>query len=138
MLTFEEAVDLFSYDEQTGNLIRRATRGNQPAGSIAGHTTIEGYVVISINGRTYKAHRIVWLIKTGIWPNMDIDHEDTDKANNRWANLRLADDSTNGANRPVRRDNKLGVKGITLQRRAKRYLARLTVRGHTRVIGWID
>ena len=41
-------------------------------------------------------HRAAWLLATGHWPPEEIDHDDRDRSNNRWINLRCA---THGQNR---------------------------------------
>jgi len=51
---------------------------------------------------------------TGGWPKARIDHRDLDRKNNKWSNLREADDSKNRANTRARPDNKLNIKGVGL------------------------
>lgn len=53
---------------------------------------------------------------TGRWPDFDIDHKDTDKSNDRIKNLRDATRSVNLQNQiKAKRNNKLGVLGVTVQ-----------------------
>lgn len=54
-----------------------------------------------------------------------IDHKDLNKANNRKYNLRIANKQTNGINRPCNKNNKLGVKGVSLNSDNKTYSARI-------------
>jgi hypothetical protein len=60
---------------------------------------VHGYLTGGLFGKGYKAHRIIWAIQTGEWPRDQIDHIDRDKTNNRWANLREANNGQNAANR---------------------------------------
>lgn len=56
-----------------------------------GHMNSEGYMVIGIDGRTYKVHRLVY--ETWVGPIIDgytIDHIDRNRTNNVVSNLRLA------------------------------------------------
>ena len=81
------------------------SNGNRvKAGEVAGglHKST-GYLVVQIYGRKYKAHIVVWAMMTGAWPERQIDHRDTDGSNN----------SQNGANKGLRKDSALGVKGVT-------------------------
>jgi hypothetical protein len=58
-----------------------------------------GYPSGSIFDICVSAHRVIWAMQTGEWPETTVDHEDGDKKNNRWKNLRLADRSQQQHNR---------------------------------------
>lgn len=89
-------------------------RNKQPcikAGQIAGK--IDGdYYRIWFNGKRYRAHRIVWLIKTKSWPIECIDHIDHNTLNNKIENLRECTRGENKQNERIRKDNKCGYKGV--------------------------
>jgi hypothetical protein len=105
--------ELLSYDPDTGILLWRVDHGTKiKAGMVAGHTDKRGYVWIGVNGILYLAHRLAHLHMTGEWPPYLIDHEDTDKSNNRWRNLRPATNGQNLANRGKSKNNKSGVKNV--------------------------
>lgn len=72
----------------------------------------QGYKDGHVNSCHLLAHRVIWAIVTGSWPIGDIDHEDTDKENNRWRNLRPATSPQNMQNKGVRKDSATGVKGV--------------------------
>jgi HNH endonuclease/AP2 domain len=57
-----------------------------------------GYRIGSVANRTLKAHRVIWAIVHGAWPEDMIDHRDGDRSNNRLANLRLASNTENQRN----------------------------------------
>lgn len=86
------------------------------AGVVAGSPTPRGYVeiAITVNDEKHKvmAHNLAWLYVTGAWPVDLVDHRDTDRVNNRWANLRLANHSQNSMNQRVRINNTSGHKGV--------------------------
>jgi hypothetical protein len=112
-LTAEEARELLEYIPLTGDFFWRVTRNNRTkAGTRAGAVEAQGYTVIKIDGRTYKAHRLAWLITYGQWPENQIDHIDRCRANDRLSNLREVSISTNCRNRGARTDNTSGVPGV--------------------------
>jgi hypothetical protein len=111
-LTQERLKEVVSYDPETGKFLpvsrrRRITPG-RPLGSIRSH----GYRMLAVDGVRYYAHRLAWLYMTGAWPAGSIDHANTDRADNRWANLRQATPSQNGANTVRQARNKSGFKGV--------------------------
>jgi hypothetical protein len=70
-----------------------------------------------IDGENYLAHRLIWRMVTGEWPTHQIDHEDRDRANNRWKNIRPATNKQNSENLTVRSDSTSGVTGVCWDRR---------------------
>lgn len=71
-----------------------------------------GYLVIGVDGRVYAAHRLAWLLVRGEWPELQIDHIDHDRTNNRIGNLRIVTATGNMRNRTMRKDNTSGVTGV--------------------------
>ena len=152
MLTQLTIKELLTYDPDTGDfrwLIRsphmfsnskgyaersRKTWNVNFAGKSAGTVDKEGYILIVINYVSYKAHHIAWCYMTGEWPKDQIDHKDTDEGNNRWLNLREANNSQNHANINVPITNKLGVKGVSVCGRG--FQARIKKKGKTIYLGW--
>ena len=68
-------------------------------------------MIIGINGKIYRAHRLAWLYMTGKWPKEEIDHKDTNSLNDKIENLRICNDFQNKANRKTPSTNKTGFKG---------------------------
>lgn len=100
--------DLFGYSIVTGDLWRRKT------GKIAGwFQKSNGYRMVGVGhrGNKFLVHRIIWKIVTGEDAPF-IDHDDLNKQNNAWLNIRDCTKSQNQGNRPARSDNALGEKGI--------------------------
>lgn len=114
-LTLERLKQVYLYDPLTGQFTRlqaaNSHKGKAQVGEIAGYTGGR-YRRIGIDGQVYPAHRLAVFYMTGKWPEHGVDHKDLDPTNNRWENLRLADQSQNGANTPRRRDNTSGFKGV--------------------------
>lgn len=90
-LTQERLQHLLHYDPETGLWTWRVSmppRGKP--GAQAGYWRSDGYLVIGIHGEHYLGHVLAWFYMTGGWSEKDVDHRDTVRSNNRWANLRGA------------------------------------------------
>lgn len=147
--TADQARALLDYDEDSGVLVWRHrprsmftsaqkfkawnTRyAGKPAGCVSSAT---GYIVMSIFDRRELAHRVAWLIKTGEWPRQQIDHQDHQRANNRWANLRAASHAENGRNQSARRGRTHAPMGLSQRRDNGKWTARIRIDGKTRHLG---
>lgn len=110
----EEVRKAFAYDPETGKLtylVRLARRTK--IGDEAGCINNSGYRTVDFKNVKYAAHRIIWLWMTGEDPgDMEVDHENRNKSDNRWANLRLKERSDNLANCAPYANNTSGVKGV--------------------------
>lgn len=129
---------LFAYDPETGELHwkPRTSPGFNRSGRIAG--TIgpsHGYLVVGIEGTYYYAHRIIWKIMTGCDPCDQIDHRDLDRINNRWSNLREANNGTNKRNSTRYKNNKSGVKGVCWDSYHQKWRAYISTNGRQHKLG---
>ena len=98
------------YEPDTGHLRWKALPGVSPAerawngkfaGKIAGCKSGHNVQInLLVEGKQFgfRAHRIAWALMTGEWPDGLVDHKDGDTFNNKWANLRPSDHSSNGCN----------------------------------------
>lgn len=110
--TVERLRELFRYEPATGHLINLVARSSRsPVGRICGTPTPDGYIVVGIDGKRYYVHVVIWAFVTGAWPEHQIDHENLDKSENWWKNLRPATPQQNRANSNMSRNNKSGLKG---------------------------
>lgn len=110
-----------------------ASKRNWYAGKSKG-----GFYAISdepmINGRRGKKvllHREV----IGAKPGQMVDHINGNPLDNRKANLRFCDHSTNSMNTKRRADNTSGYRGVTWHSRGKKWLAQLVAGGKHYSIG---
>ena len=95
--SLDKVKQLLDYNPETGEFTWKMTRGPKPVGSQAGQRWVD-YIRIKIDGKSYQAHRLAWLILTGKDPgNTIVDHKDLNKQNNRANNLRLRTISQNSA-----------------------------------------
>lgn len=132
---------LFEYDSETGILTwrgsddpQRRPRPGVSAGSPAGSVNSHGYRQVRIDGRLYKAHRIIWKITTGEDPRDEIDHQNRDRSDNRWSNLREATRSENAINRGLPTSSP--SRGVSWNRRDQKYQARVQRGGRSRSLGY--
>ena len=106
---------ILHYDQNTGSFTWNILAGNRlPVGTKAGCIDGgSGYVVIRIDGANYLAHRLAFIWMLGYAPQM-VDHRNKIKTDNSWVNLRETNYVLNAQNTGVRRNNVLGVKGVTI------------------------
>jgi len=136
MIEPEQIHLLLQYNPQTGHLIWKVDAGRRrKAGQLAGCKTRENRILIGINGRLYKAHRIIWAMQTGEWPNQQIDHINEDPSDNRWENLRLATKSQNMRNITRIKSNTSGYKGVSWHNDAQKWRASIKVDGSSYHLG---
>jgi len=126
------------YDQESGHLIWVAPTGHRAkAGQSAGSKGGEGYRSVSIFGRRYLIHHLVWLYHHGELPpkHLDIDHKDGDRANSRIENLRLVSRTENLAGGEGRRNPLLpGV----MRTPSGKYAAALHINRRRTYIGTFD
>lgn len=124
--TLEDFRRAFQYDEKTGIITwkKRCGKSTISVGSVAGTVRPErgGHIEIKFMEKTYRAHRIAWFMTYGEWPKGILDHKNRNAADNRIENLRLATDQQSVFNRGVLKNNRLGIKGVSLFRTPTRIL----------------
>ena len=135
-ITAERLRWLLHYDPETGIFRWRVSNSHRmPVGSIAGANS-HGYTTIGVDGRRYVASNLAWLYMTSQWPSTGIDHKDQDQTNDRWENLRLADQSQNMANGKLRRDNTSGVRGVSWNKEKGKWEAYVIWKGKQHKCGY--
>ena len=98
-ITHARLKELLEYDPKTGAFKWLQSVGKVRAGDVTfGSPNAAGYLRIRIDGKLHYAHRLAWLYMTGALPTRMLDHEDQDKGNNVFENLRLATNAENKQN----------------------------------------
>lgn len=133
-LTHAYVLENLTYDEITGAVQWRLPGKGRKMGVNLGSEKGNGYLTIRLLGVQYLIHRVIWLHKTGAWPDGVIDHKDTNKINNAWLNLRDVTQKVNNQNIVKAQENsKTGILGV---RECKgRYHANIGVAGKSRFLG---
>ncbi len=101
----------------------------------AGFRRQNGYMSVTICRRQYKAHRVVYLLSFGSWPDGEIDHIDRDKANNRPSNLRVVSRSENILNTGKRLGTKSKYRGVYWHAKRQKWRAMISANGRLASIG---
>lgn len=83
----------------------------------------DGYRGLTVFGRSFMQHRIVWMMHNdGSCPEF-LDHINGNKSDNRIENLRPATKVDNGWNRGKNKNNTSGYKGVCFMKRKGVYRA---------------
>lgn len=106
-----------------------------------GTIATNGYIQIRVDYKLEYAHRVIWESVNGKIPDgMVIDHINGNTTDNRILNLRLVTQSENMQNtRGARADNNTSkIKGVTFDKRRKKWIAQIFVDGKHHYLGQWD
>ena len=95
---------------------------------------IDGYIVTTVGRKNLFLHRFIMEVSD----DMVVDHINHDTGDNRKLNLRCVSQSKNMQNARNNRRNIDGVKGVTFDRKWKKWIARITVNKETIRLGYYD
>lgn len=129
--------ELFDHSAESGDLLWKAKPTkytNVRLGDRFGTVKPTGYVAGNIFGKSYQAHRVIWLHVTGCWPRGEIDHVNGDRSDNRLSNIRDVDRAMNSQNRRAEsRHSKAGLLGVVSV--GGRFIAQIKRDGVTHRLG---
>lgn len=123
-LTQGRVRELFDYTKD-GLLVRKVGINNTKIGDIVGSPSGKGHLLVMVDKRLHKVHRIVWLWHHGYLPEYGIDHINRIGTDNRIENLREAGQQCNQRNTGNYRNNTSGVKGVSWQNNSQKYRAEI-------------
>ncbi|HTP77732.1 MAG TPA: HNH endonuclease [Rhizomicrobium sp.] len=105
------------------------------AGKTAGGANERGYVKIGVEGVSYYAHVLAWVLVKGTWPDRNIDHANGLTGDNRFGNLRLAKKTDNLRNSKKPVTNKSGFKGVCRPKDRTKWIAQIRIDGRNTYLG---
>lgn len=138
MLTISRLKEMLEYNPLTGVFTWRKTASSRsPAGSKPVRKDQDGYLMVMLDGKNYRQHRLAWFYVHGLWPANQLDHINGVRDDNRIANLRECDEQNNNRNRSISRNNKSGASGVHFQQ--NKWMVRIRTDRNTRMFfGYFD
>ena len=125
-LNQQELLEFFEY--KNGDLYYKKPRSRIKVGDIAGNLNKDGYRQVKIGNKSYKVHRIIFLMHYGYLPPQ-VDHINGNRSDNCIENLRPATNSTNQYNRKPQKSNTTGYKNIHFCNRSQKYVVSFRIDG---------
>jgi hypothetical protein len=112
-MEYSRVREVFDYDEESGFLTWKNHMSRKcRKGSKANHLSPSGYIKVHVDGKSHRAHRLIWLWNYGYLPENDIDHINGDRSDNRLENLREVTRSCNLYNKIKRSRGNTGITGV--------------------------
>lgn len=138
MITQDFLKSILHYNPETGvfTWIKKPSMAVN-IGDTAGNKSLDGYIVIGIGGKIYRAHRLAWMYCYGDNLPKQVDHINCVRDDNRILNLRSANNKLNSYNRKSTR-NTSGVKGVSFHKRIRKWQANMRVDGVLIHLGYFD
>lgn len=146
--TPEALRNILSYDPETGVLTWRCRPAGlfkcerdamlwnaKNAGRQAFTCLQAGYLAGAVFGKTIRAHRVIWALHYGKWPDQDIDHISGDRTDNRIANLRCVSRAENCRNKTRQVRNKSGRTGVHWCTTNSKWVASICFNAKSRHLG---
>ncbi len=129
----------YHYNHKDGLFRHRHSYKRIKAGTVAGSTLANGYVLVCVRYKNYLAHRLAWYYYYGVWPP-ELDHKDRVRSNNRIKNLRVATRFQNSGNSKGWADKKKSglPRGVYSYGENGRYVANIGFNYKTIHLGCFD
>lgn len=108
------------------------------AGKVYIRPRVSIYREIKLNGKSVRAHRLIWYYVYGTEPPEVIDHKDGDSLNNCPDNLRASDHKKNSGNRRAVLGGSSDYIGVSYNKRSKKFRAAIWIDGKDYSLGMFD
>lgn len=122
------------YDAATGLFTWKARGRCRYSGKYAGDRHPSGYLTLTIEKTTYRAHKLAWFYVYGKMPEL-LDHINGNPSDNRIANLRECTPAQNAQNRRKNCSKAIASKGVFYEHRTGRWEAKIMAFGTKRHLG---
>lgn len=139
-IPMERLQSLLRLDDDTGLLHWLVDRPNGARrGDIAGSQDRNRYIRLEVDQVRLAAHRVVWALHTESWPpdDMQIDHINGIKTDNRPENLRLANNSENQSSAKSR-PGRSGLRGVYWVPKMAKWRSKIMKNKKTIHVGYFD
>lgn len=140
-LTHAVLIEVLDYNAKTGVFRWKTPKLNShmKKGDVAGCINNQGYQIIVINKKLYRAHRLAWFYVHGQWPTQ-IDHVNNIRLDNKIVNLREATISQNCCNRKKINGKSIakGVSRSSPRSRTNKYQATIKLGSERVHLGYFD
>ena len=139
MLTQAKVKEYLKYEDghlwwkKKSHPMSRVTMGNR-----AGKHTPKGYIVVTLLGRNYLEHRLIWLYHCGEWPEDQLDHINGVRDDNRIENLRQVTNQQNQFNKKSANGSSSQYKGVYWNKNSGKWHSRCQTRGSNKHLGFFD
>ena len=137
LLDFDETISRFRWKERQGDKWFNSTFAGKLAGSEQRIGNLK-YRLVTIGGKCYKEHRLVWLLHYGHFPTEPLDHIDGEGLHNSKGNLRLAPGNINSKNVAKRVDNTSGYPNVYWHPNKKKWVVRVKHEGTNHFCGYFQ
>ena len=135
--TAQSLRDSLRYDPETGEIWWRFAGHGKDLSKPAGTLNDQGYLTLSFKGRTYRLHRLSYLLMGLPVPDC-IDHSNGVRSDNRWENLRPATKLQNNINTSLLCRNTSGFKGVYKQGEGNKWVSQIRFNGQKYHLGVFD
>lgn len=130
MITQQYLLDRFDYNPDTGLFKRKLD------GFVFTYTSkTYGYIHVTLQGKSYCVHRLIWCMITGSFPEGEVDHINQDRFDNRWSNLRDVPKAANQKNKAKFKNNTTGVTGVYWDKQRQKWRAAVKKDGRLYRVG---
>ena len=132
----DQSVLLENFFYKDGSLFwKKNASTRRSIGSKVGWVGKDGYLGCGLDGKVYRVHRLIYKMHYGYCPEF-LDHINGDPGDNRLENLRPATNQQNNANKKQLRNNKVGLKGVCMER--GKYKASIKFNNRSMHLGYFD
>ena len=98
-----------------------------------------GYYILIVEGKIKRWHRIVYEFFNGEIPsNLQVDHFNNIRTDNRISNLKLKTHKDNTRCRLMQSNNTSGLAGVTWHKASQKWRVQITINGKRKHLGLFD